>query len=343
MNVRLASTWYRQAQQELKKGDSKEAIESLRRAATNDHDNPEYALALARALEADGHTEEARQGLLRLRSSAPESGEINLSLARLEARENMVAEAIRYYHNALYGVWRGDGLAGQRVAVRTELVRFLLDSRDTSRALSELLLLSADIPDDEHQHVEVGNLFFAAHDAQHALEQFKHVLQVNPKSVAALEGAGRASFELTDYATAGKFLDAAVAAGDETQPTADFLETAKLVLSDDPLTPRLATSERIRRLTDNLSFVSSELDSCIARESADPSSLAVLTPLRLETDQSVQEDLAAANLRSDAEGFRTGMNLVYRIESATTQICQISSNRDRALQLIARKRGVSEP
>src|ERR1051326_7555520 len=144
LNISVASTWYRLGQQELKGGNPPKAIEFLRKAATNDHDNPEYALALATALAADGHTEEARQGLLRLRMSSPESGEINLNLARLAAGQGMMAEAIRYYHNALYGIWPADQLSGQRTSVRTELVRFLLNSGDTSRALSELLILRSE-------------------------------------------------------------------------------------------------------------------------------------------------------------------------------------------------------
>src|ERR1051325_5464412 len=46
LNISVASTWYRLAQQELKSGNPPQAIEFLRKAATNDHDNPEYALAL---------------------------------------------------------------------------------------------------------------------------------------------------------------------------------------------------------------------------------------------------------------------------------------------------------
>jgi tetratricopeptide (TPR) repeat protein len=340
MNVEVAHTWYGRAQEQLKEGHTTLAIDFLRKAATNDHDNPQYTLALASALATANYTEEARQSLLRLRMSAPESGEINLSLARLAAKGGMMDEAVRYYHNALYGVWPTDQISTLRTSVRTELVGFLLSSGDTSRALSELLILSSDIPDNDQAHIQVGRSFLAAGDSQHALEQFKRALQLNSKSKEAYEGAGRASFALTDYATARRYLDAAIAGGDKTQATEDLLQTSRFVLSRDPLIPRLATSERVRRLEENLSFVSDQLDSCIGKKETDQSSLAVLVPLRQETARSIEEEFTPPKLREDAERFRIGMNLVYRIETAVNELCKEPSDLDRALVLIARKHGI---
>ena len=123
MNIEVASTWYRIGQEQLQSGNTTDALESFRNAATNDHDNSQYTLVLATALAAADHIEEARQAMLRLRASAPESGEINLNLARLSAKEGQTSEAVRYYHNALFGVWPQDQTVGQRSKVRTELVR----------------------------------------------------------------------------------------------------------------------------------------------------------------------------------------------------------------------------
>jgi tetratricopeptide (TPR) repeat protein len=148
--------WYQQGQKEFQAGNVESAIASFRSATTADHDNATYMMALATALAADNHVEEARQALLRLRVSAPENGEINLSLARLAGREGKTPEAIRYYHNALYGVWPPDEATGQRVKVRTELVRFLLAAHENGGALSELLILAADTPDNASARVNCG-------------------------------------------------------------------------------------------------------------------------------------------------------------------------------------------
>src|SRR5437867_4617961 len=139
-SIEIANIWYQRGQHLLRAGNTQQAIDSFRNATTNDHDNSNYTLALSTALAAEGHIEEARQALLRLRASAPENGEINLNLARLSAKEGKMDEAVRYYHNALFGTWPPNRMAIQRTKVRTELVEFLLGSGDTSQALSELLI-----------------------------------------------------------------------------------------------------------------------------------------------------------------------------------------------------------
>src|SRR5262249_21122415 len=151
-----------------------------------------YTMALAAALGRAGDVEEARQLLLRLRASAPESGEINVDLARLAAQAGRIPEAVRYYHNALYGVWPAGQLVNQRQRVRKELIQFLLSAHQTDQALSELLILSSDIPDTAVEHTDVGQLFLQAGDSQHALDEFKRALRVDSKYLEALSGAGRA-------------------------------------------------------------------------------------------------------------------------------------------------------
>jgi tetratricopeptide (TPR) repeat protein len=340
MNVQIAESWYRSGRVQLKGGKTTEAIDSFRKAATNDHSNAEYTLALASALAEADRTQEARQIVLRLRLTTPESGEVNLNLARLSARNGMVAEAVRYYHNALYGVWPADQLAQQRVVVRTELIRFLLAGRNSSQALSQLLILASDIPHTEQAHQNLGQLFLDAADARDALEQFRLVLQLNSDSEEALAGAGRAAFDLVDYASARRYLEKAVRNGDKSEMTVHLLDITNLVISSDPLAPGLATVERIRRLTRGLNFVSDELQRCIGTKLSDQSALAVLEPLRGEIDTSRQSELAPSKLKSDHEAFRTGLNLIYRATSATSEICGELPSFSRALLLIGRKHEV---
>ncbi len=342
LNVDVAVTWYRLGQDQLKAGNTEGAIDSFRRAATSDHDNPDYALALARALAAANHAEEARQSLLRLRVSAPENSEINLSLARLVAIEGMTAEAVRYYRNALYGVWPADQIAERRTKVRTELVGLLLSIGDMSQALSELLILSSDVPDTEQAHLDLGRLFLDAGDSQHALDQFSRALRLNPKSGMALAGVGHSSFNLGDYAKARRFLEAAMENGNGFEATAGLLEIAKLVISKDPLAPRLVTTERIRRLIENLNIAFGELQSCLGKGPVDRSSLAILEPLIAEAETGLKADFTPSKLRADADGFRTGLNLIYRMEAATNDVCRESSSFQRAMLLIARKYGIAE-
>jgi tetratricopeptide (TPR) repeat protein len=341
-NIEIGNVWYQRGQEQLRTGSAQQAIDSFRNATTNDHDNAKYTLALATALAAEDHIEEARQALLRLRASAPESGEINLNLGRLAAKEDKMSEAVRYYHNALYGVWPPDQMASQRTKVRTELVRFLLAAGDKSQALSELLILSSDTPDNGPAHDNVGQLFLEAGDAQHALEQFARALRINSKDAAASFGAGRASFDLGDYSNARRYLEAGRANGSRSPDVPALLETAMLVLSRDPLAPKLGTEERVRRLTEDLTFVLDGLQSCVIQKQGDDNSLVVLQPLMAELGEGLDGQFQPKALRADPEGFRTGLSLIQRAETATGQICSESSALHNALLLIGKKHGVTE-
>jgi tetratricopeptide (TPR) repeat protein len=342
MNIDVARTWYHMGQEQLKSGDTTLAIESFRNAATNHHDNAEYPLVLAAALAGADHIDEARQILLRLRTSAPENGEINLSLARLSAKDGNIGESVRYYRNALFGVWPPDHIVDRRIKVRTELVQLLLSSGDASQALAELLILSSDIPDTEQAHNDVGRLFQMAGDSEHALAQFTLALRQNPRNADALGGAGQATFNLADYSKARRYLEGAVGNGNDSPELKELLETTKLVLSRDPLAAGTHTDERVRRLVADLDFATENLESCIRERGGDHGSLAVLEPLWTEMDQGRQSQLRPQELRRDPEGFTTGLSLIQRIELANEQICGQSSPLQKALLLIGRKHGIGE-
>ena len=157
MSLRDAAEWYRRGQQAIETGRVDDAIDSLRRATVRDRHDKRYVLALARALALKRDDEAARNALLTLRESSPEDPDINLQLARLAAGRQDVTEALRFYHNALYAPWPSEQ-ADARRQVRFELIRFLLTHDQASRALSELLALSTDLPDDAPLHLEVAQL-----------------------------------------------------------------------------------------------------------------------------------------------------------------------------------------
>jgi len=195
MSLRDAAEWYRRGQQALEAGRVDDAIDSLRRATVRDRSDTRYVLAFAQALALKGHDDGARSVLLTLRESAPEDPNINLQLARLAAARHDVTEALRFYHNALYAPWPIEQ-ADRRRRVRFELIRFLLAHDQASRALSELLALSTDLPDDAPLRLEAAQLFATAGDNGHALDQFQRALRLAPENGEALAGAGQAAFNL---------------------------------------------------------------------------------------------------------------------------------------------------
>lgn len=222
--------------------------------------------------------------------------------------------------------------------MRIELIEFLLAHEERARALSELLALTASLPDDAGVQTQAGRMFLAAGDPRLALEHFVRAIRLDSANADALAGAGEAAFELTDYSRALSYLNAAPQ-GDAR--VTELREVARLVLLSDPLAPRLGVSERRRRLWAGLRQTVPRLETC----SSDPSaqSTANLEPLRKEAQAFV------ANLklprRQDARDIvDRGVDLVYRIERAVAQHCQLPpAPLDRALLLIGRRHGFGEP
>ncbi|MBI4463844.1 MAG: hypothetical protein HY647_03975 [Acidobacteria bacterium] len=334
----LAATyWHQRGQQQLVSGDTEGAIVSFHRSTVNDRENFQYGLELAKALAAGGYPEEARLALLRLRDSAPEDSEINLQLARLVASRGNVREAVRYYRNALYGVWPTETAAPERREVRKELIEFLLERQERTIALSELLLLSSELPLDSGPHIEVAWLFLRADDSQQALAHFLKALELDPKNETALAGAGESSFYLRDYRNARRYLRAALAQQPSLENASQLLEITDLILSRDPLASRLSLPERHRRLDANFTHALQRLESCMERQTESTEAhVSDLQTLHQEARE-LQPKLQLRSLRRDPGLINEGVDLAYRILQATHRSCGERSNLDQALVRIGER------
>jgi Flp pilus assembly protein TadD len=331
MRLRDAAEWYRRGQQAIDAGRVGDAIDFLRRATVRDRDDKRYVLAFARALALTRDDDAARGVLLTLRESAPEDPEINLQLARLAATRDDVTEALRFYRNALYAPWPPDQADARRRA-RFELVRFLLTHDQTSHALSELLALSTDLPDDVPLRLEAARLFADAGDNDHALDQFRRALRLAPENGDALAGAGQAAFQLGDYVAARNYLSRSAADTDEARNTREVVD---LVLSRDPLAGRLGSAERRRRLVAGVSYAQQRLDSCLARPGGQP----IGDELALQSDAQAFQDYVKASAILEQDTVETGVDLVDRIERLVGRRCGPPTTLDQALVLIGRQHG----
>jgi tetratricopeptide (TPR) repeat protein len=335
LRLRDGSALYAAGERDLGAGHPASAIDALRRAVAIERDNQRYRLALSSALEAAGQDDAARQVLVGIRQLSPENPEANLRLARIEGRQGDAAAAIRYYQSALYGTW-GAEQQDRRREVRVEFVHYLLTHDDRALALSELLILSGNLPDQAALHVEAGSLFNDAGDPGRALDQFRRALRLDPGSRPALAGAGESAFELGDYVVAQRFLRAATQEPSDPQfdRLSERLQVADLVLARDPLLPRLSPRDRRDRLMSSVAYTRTRLTDCLASGSLDQAQHDALDSLRAEID-TWQEH--GRNLRDGSvESIETGLNLVYRIERQTAG-CGPLSPVDRALQLIAHR------
>jgi Tfp pilus assembly protein PilF len=332
MSLRDAAEWYSRGQHALETGHIDGAIEAFRRATVRNRANKTYVLALARALALNRDDEPARGVLLTLRETEPENAEINLELARLAGRRQDVTEASRFYHNALYAPWPA-GLADTRRNVRLELIRFLLTHNQAGRALSELLAVVADLPDQPAAHLQVAQLFAEAGDDTHALEQFQRALRLTPTDGAALAGAGQSAFQLGEYVLARTYLRRAPADLDEVAATRDVVE---LVLSKDPLAKRIGSAERRRRVTADLAHARQRLSACVAQRAGNG---ATSDEVALQREADAFYDRLKPTSVLDQDTIEAGVDLVDRIARDVVHGCGPATPFDRALVLIGHQHG----
>jgi tetratricopeptide (TPR) repeat protein len=329
LRLRDAAAWYQAGERHLAGGRTDPAVTALRRATAIDPDNRTYRLALAAALAAARQDAAARQVLLGIRESSPEDPEVNVRLARLDARREDLTGAVRYYQSAVYGLWSGDREDARR-RVRIELIRYLLDHQQRGRALSEILVLGGNLPDDVGAQTEAGQLFLEAGDPRRALDRFSQVLRSDPKNAAALAGAGEAAFETGDYASARRYLRAV---DPPTTRGSELAEVADLVLTRNPLRPGLSLRQRQERLMAAFRRALEALDECAV---AQPASRPAGESLRAEAS-ALEPELALERLRRTPESIDAGLNLIYRIEQHTAGACGQGTAFDRALLLIGRR------
>lgn len=330
LRLRDAMEWYEMGERQLRDGRPHDAVVALRRAAAIDHDNRRYQLQWATALAADRQDDAATQVLLRLRETTPENPEVNVQLARLAARNGDLSEAIRHYENAVYGMWSADDGETRR-ALRIELIRYLLDHQQRARALSELLILSGNLPADAPAQIQAGRLFLETGEPARALQLFQRALQSDAKNPEAIAGAGEAAFAAHDYRTAQGYLHAAeLSSGDlqRMRATTDF------VLERDPMRPGLPLRERRARAVLNLARARQALEACDT-PSAARRDIGRYDRQSLRAEAAMLEPLlgGAAPRRDSTDTIEQAQDLVYRIEQQVVARCG-GSLLDRALLLI---------
>lgn len=333
LRERQASMWFERGRQALELGSLDHAVADLRRALARDGDERRYRLALASALVSGGRDREARGILLTLRDGQPDDPEANLQLARLEARAGQPDASRRYYESAVAALWPPEQ-SPRRRAIRLELIDALLARGERGRALSELLLVGADVAELPPLQLDVGQRFLAAGDPGRARDYFTRVLRVEPANRAALVGAGSAAFALGDYAAARRHLNAV---SDADAVVADMREVAEFVVAGDPLAPRLSAVERRRRLAAALGQAARRLDQC------SPDTVDASSELRSIHERVTAMTTAIARRSPSRDVVDDGIDLVHRIELAAERECGVPpSTFDRALLLIGRRHGFED-
>jgi Tfp pilus assembly protein PilF len=329
----LANRIFLHAQQQRQMGSLESAITGFRAALDYSPGNFDYELNLAETLAQAKHYDQARVYLMNLAERVPQSAEVNLALARIAQQAGQVQDAIRYYHRAIYGIWKGDADRQRRLA-RVELVRLLLDNHEETQARSELIASVASPPSDPELRTTMGDLFLKTGDPQDALLQFQGVLKTDPNHVQALLGAAYSYFQLKDFRSSQRYLEQAVKLKPLDADGAELLALAKLVQDHDPYLRNLSEAARRERVSGAYQQAGDRLKSCAASQDID---------LNASDQTSALPQLYAEwSSLSAAKGRRTSlrasqndtMELVFRIESETERLCGKPQGLDMALLLI---------
>lgn len=322
-----------------KAGRFDQAAQDYRAALDESRDDPSYQLELARALAAMDRHDEAYPYLLSLWERQPENGTVNLELARTFARRGDLDQALRYYHNAIYGIWAADA-DEQRRAARLELIEFLLGRQALNLAEPEILALAATIPDVPDLHLQTAELFVRVRDYQRALGEYDHVLARDNRNKAALAGAGLVSFQLGLYRRAQGYLERAVRMDPQDRESAQKLQIANVVQQLDPFGARLSDPERSRRVLAAFEQAGQRIRDCKERP-GDANTMEALQALNKQWLELKHKATMTAMERQPQLRDEL-MDLAVSLEQKVEPMCVPANDQDQALILIGREREKTE-
>ena len=343
----LAQRWAARGSTDLQAGNYKTAITEFRTALLYDRDNDDYQLSLAEALLGLGQSDAAYAYLINLWERQPENGVVNLELARIAVIKNETDRAQRFYHNAIYATWPGnqdpDNLEAERRKARLELIDYLLRIKARTQAESEMIALEANVGENAAEQAQLGQLFLRVGDFNRALSAFHASLKLARDNAAAEAGAGKAAFELGQYAEAEHYLEEAAEATPEDTASAALLRTTQAVMRLDPYRPEITESERDRIVMDAFTAAGNRLKDCSTTggAAAPPAKNSAPAP-QSSTGQSLsaqwsalQPQVTESGLRRNPDLLNTTMNLALEIERKTNGACGTVTSDDQALLLIA--------
>ena len=336
----LGRQWFEAGEQQLKSGNAAAALADFHTALVYSPDDVQIQFQLAQALAAEGRNSEARAYLLELQAHAPSDAPINLALARLSAGAGSEADAVRYYHGAIYGVWPSEAEAN-RLSARLELCHFLIARGDTSIAEAELIALASEIPERNGAslHAQTGELFLSMGSAARALSEFRSALTVAHPPKDALQGAGLAAYQLGEFQAAERYLDRARRLGNKDADVSHAFDISQMVMSADPYGRELSEAERRDRARRDFEQAFGRLRSCaksrgtdLFEKGAPPSDMVTLGMQA----KALEPQLTDENLRRHPGQIEVAMNLVFVTEDVVTKECGAPQGMDEALTLIGK-------
>jgi CIC family chloride channel protein len=245
----------------LEQGRTEEAIERFRNALSTSHSS-EHRLALALALVKAGRSNEAAVYLHELVRENPNNAGAKLGLARIAAQQGNLPDAVTYYHQAIYGSWRSEGKA-HRVETRFELASMLVRQGAKRQALTELLALADEVPNDTAARKRVGRILLEIDAARDAAGVFRDLLRQDDRDAEAYAGLGEAQFALEEYASACDAFRRAARWDSDQETIRTRLAGCEKILALDPTLRGLKAPERHARSVRLVAEALGRLETCL--------------------------------------------------------------------------------
>jgi tetratricopeptide (TPR) repeat protein len=353
----LAKRWFTRGNQAMQANLPPTAAQDYRTALTYDPENRQYRLRLAQALLAANRLPEARAHLVSLWEEEPADGEVNLTLARWYARQGNFAEAVRYYGNAINGVWQ-DEPRRARIAARFELVHYLMQLQKAGQAQAELMALQADGPPDVADQLRLGDLLLHSNEPARAAEVYEIVVAGDHSNARGWLGKGEASLALGNYVEAERAFADALQKDPTLEDARQQLELTREILRIDPALRGLSVSERARRVSEAFNSAFLRLKNCATQSgynlsgqdaasgrpagstaaiSSSPATTPAPTDLQRLYDNGLQKQTAATGkaLQQNPDTLEPTMQYVFDVERTTTATCPVTEKADRALLTLA--------
>jgi hypothetical protein len=148
-------------------------------------------------------------------------------------------------------------------------------------------------------------------------------------------GAGNAAFQLGRYLLAQQYLQTATLVNPNDTESAQRLQMTKMVLSMDPFRPQISTADRNQDVVDAFATAGQRLKTC-QLPSSDTFGATGSAPSLNDEWTNLKSQITEAGLRRKPDLAQTAMDLVFRIERQTSNVCGTPTGADMALLLIAK-------
>lgn len=324
-----AARFFADGQRLLSQGQAGAAAEAFRGAIANARDNAAYPLALGEALREAGQFDDASAILSDLLKTDSMAGAPNLAMARVLENQGRTAEAVNYYHRAIYGQWSGDA-AANRVRTRFELADLLARHNSKAELLAELLPLQDEAPADASTRKKLGALYLTAGSATRAGTIFRELVRLLPQDADARDGLGNADFARADYSGAQAAYMAALRLRPDDPQATKGLDLCDRTLDLDPLRKGLGAQERYARSLRVLEALDAKKDQCLTATAGSTGA-----DLLTKAEAALKRHAAPA---AQSDAVEANLELANQLWQAERVICSSAvSDADKPLELVLAK------